>query len=133
VAFRDAAGRQRAFLLRIDAVHATPDSQGLMGYVLLFGDLTEQKSAEEARRHFQEDVITRHRVPPAPLGTRDDLLYRNLLTSVIGNAQLAALEVADSMDVTAMSDMLESITSSVNRTASLLEHLIIHAARGDDA
>jgi hypothetical protein len=70
-------------------------------------------------------------VPPTPLNSKDDLLYRNILTSVIGNAQLAALEVADSMDVTRMSDMLESISSSVNRTAGLLEHLIVHAVEGD--
>jgi PAS domain-containing protein len=132
VMLRDDAGQRRAFLLRIDAVHATPDRDGLMGYVLIFGDLTEQKSAEKARRHFQEEVITRHRVPPAPLDSKDDLLYRNILTSVIGNAQLAALEVADSMDVTHMSDMLDSIAASVNRTADLLEKLIVHAARGGD-
>ena len=132
VTVRRGAFAGRSFLLRIDAVHATPNSGSLMGYVLLFGDLTEQKSAEDARRHFQEGVIQHHRVLPTPLNSRDDLLYRNILTSVIGNAQLAALEVADSMDVTRMSEMLESITSSVNRTAGLLEHLIVHAAKGDD-
>jgi PAS domain-containing protein len=126
----DLAGR--SFLLRIDAVHASTNTNSLMGYVLLLGDLTEQKSAEQARRHFQEDVIQHHRMPPSPLNSKDDLLYRNILTSVIGNAQLAALEVADSMDVTHMSPMLESITASVNRTAGLLEHLIVHAAKGED-
>lgn len=123
----------RSFLLRIDAVHASTQTSSLMGYVLLLGDLTEQKSAEQARRHFQEDVIQHHRMPPSLLNSRDDLLYRNILTSVIGNAQLAALEVADSMDVTCMSPMLGSITDSVNRTAGLLEHLLVHAARDDDA
>jgi light-regulated signal transduction histidine kinase (bacteriophytochrome) len=126
----DLAGR--SFQLRIDAVHASTNTNSLMGYVLLLGDLTEQKSAEQARRHFQEDVIQHHRMPPSPLNSKDDLLYRNILTSVIGNAQLAALEVADSMDVTHMSPMLESITASVNRTAGLLEHLIVHAAKGKD-
>ncbi len=128
---REGALEGRSFILRIDAVHATPNGSSLMGFVLLFGDLTEQKSAEHARRHFQEDVIARHRVPLAPLNSKDDLLYRNILTSVIGNAQLAALEIADSMDITSMPDMLESITSSVNRTAGLLEHLIVHASNGD--
>ncbi|MEM9439268.1 MAG: GAF domain-containing protein [Pseudomonadota bacterium] len=122
---------ERTFLLRIEAVSSTPDSSSLMGFVLLFGDLTEQRLAERARRDFQEEVIAHHRMPPTPLNSKDDLLYRNILTSVIGNAQLAALEVADSMDVTRMPRMLESISQSVDRTAGLLEHLIVHAAKGN--
>jgi light-regulated signal transduction histidine kinase (bacteriophytochrome) len=131
VRLNDVGVESRTFLLRIEAVHAAPDSNSLMGYVLLFGDLTEQRLAERARRDFQEEVIAHHRMPPAPLNSKDDLLYRNILTSVIGNAQLAALEVADSMDVTRMPQMLESISQSVDRTAGLLEHLIVHAAKGN--
>ena len=132
VGVQDGPFKGCSFRLRIDAVHSSPDKSGHMGFVLLFGDLTEQKSAEHARRHFQEDVIAQHRIPPMPLNSRDDLVYRNILASVIGNAQLAALEVADSMDVARMSEILESISSSVGRTTDLLEHLIIHAAKRDD-
>ena len=126
---REGAPRGRSFLLRIDPVNATPAN--VMGFVLLFSDLTEQKAAETARRHFQEDVITRHRMPALPLDSNADLLYRNILASVIGNAQLAALEITESIDMRRMSALLESISLSVNRTAGLLERLIAHAAKSD--
>ncbi len=119
----------RSFLLRIDPVSSTPES--VMGFVLLFSDLTEQKAAETARQRFQEDVIARHRMPALPLDSNADLLYRNILASVIGNAQLAALEITESIDVMRISDLLESISLSVTRTAGLLEHLIAHAAKSD--
>jgi hypothetical protein len=100
-----------------------------MGFVLLFTDLSEQKAAERARQCTQEDIIARHRMPRMPLDSKADLLFRNILSSVVGNAQLAALEITDSMDMVRMPTMLESISLSVNRTAGLLEHLIAHAVK----
>ena len=66
------------------------------------------------------------------LDSATDLVYRRLLSSIVDNAQLAALEITDGVDMARMSDMLESVRSSVTRTAELLEHLIRHAnkARG---
>lgn len=119
----------RPFLLRIDPVSSTPDD--VMGFVLLFSDLGEQKAAEEARRQFQEEILARHRMPAMPLDSKTDLLYRNILASIVGNAQLAALEITDSMDVAEMSTLLESISFSLNRSTGLLEQLIGHSARGD--
>ena len=60
---------------------------------------------------------------------RRDLVYRNLLSSLVGNAQLAALEITDGVDVARMPEMLESVRASVDRTAELLEHLIWHDER----
>ncbi len=120
----------RPYLLRIDPVSSAPDD--VMGFVLLFSDLSEQKAAEEARRQFQDEILARHRMPAMPLDSETDLLYRNILASIVGNAQLAALEITDSMDAAQMSTMLESVSSSLNRTTGLLEQLIGHSARGDD-
>ena len=128
---RRLAQDERPFLLRIDPVSSTPED--LMGFVVLFSDLGEQKAAEAARLRFQDDVIVNHRMPPIPLDRKTDLLYRNILASIVGNAQLAALEITDSMDAMQMSTMLESISASVSRTTELLEHLIDHSARGDGA
>jgi len=102
VRLQDGPFRGCAYRLRIDAVRSSPDSGSQMGFVLLFGDLTERKSAEQARRQFQEEVIACHRIPPLPLNSKDDLVYRNVLASVTGNVQLAALEF--------LSDKPETIT-----------------------
>ena len=55
-------------------------------------------------------------------------MFRNLLASVVGNAQLAALEITDGVDLAQVPAMLESVQSSVERAAELLERLVWHAA-----
>jgi PAS domain-containing protein len=54
--------------------------------------------------------------------------FRDLIEATAQDAQLAALEITDGSDITRMAEMLESVRSSVTRTAELLEHLIWHAS-----
>jgi two-component system, chemotaxis family, sensor kinase Cph1 len=56
-------------------------------------------------------------------------VFQNLLSPIIENAQLAALEITDGVDTARMPAMLESVKASVTRTAELLEQLIWHASR----
>ena len=114
-------------LVRADPVLSAPGK--VLGFVLLFTDLTERRAAETARRRFQEGLLEPHRALHLRLDSKADLVYRNLLTSVVGNAQLAALEITDGVDVGRMPEMLESVQASVTRTAELLEQLIGHATR----
>ena len=120
-----ARGTKRSMQMRADPVFATPAR--VLGFVLLFTDLTERRAAETARRRFQEEVIDRHRAVSVRLDFNADLIYRQLLASIVGNAQLAALEITDGVDLSRMPDMLESIRASVARTSELLEDLICHA------
>ena len=59
-----------------------------------------------------------------------DLVYQTLLSSVVENAQLAALEITDGVDMARMPDLLESVRNSVARAAAALEDLIRHAHAG---
>jgi light-regulated signal transduction histidine kinase (bacteriophytochrome) len=118
----------RPLLVRGDPVLASP--QRTLGFVLLFTDLTERKAADAARRQFQEAIVDRHRVLGVPLDSQSDLAYRNLLSSVVDNAQLAALEITDGVDPGSMPHELESVRSSVSRTARLLRQLMWHATGG---
>ena len=111
--------------VRADAVMSAPDQ--VLGFVFLFTDLTERKAAENARRSFQEGLIGRHQMHGLQLNSKADLLYRNLLSSVVGNAQLAALEITDSMELAQIPAKLESVQASVARSRELLEHLMWHA------
>ena len=61
------------------------------------------------------------------LDSQSDLLFRNLLSSVVGNAQLAALEITDGADLAQLPELLESVRASMLRTTELLEQLISHA------
>ena len=73
--------------------------------------------------------MERHEMLARPLDSTSDLAYRSLLSSIVGNAQLAALEITDGVDLARMPEMLESVRASVTRNAELLEHLLWHATR----
>ena len=109
---------------------AAPDRT--LGFVLMFSDLTERKAAEAARRRFQEVVLEQRRPMAGMLDSKADLVFRNLLSTVVENAQLAALEIADGVDPSRIPDMLETVRASVTRTAEMLRYFIWHAAGGDD-
>jgi len=119
--------KPKPLLVRADPVFAPPDK--VLGYVILFIDLTERKAAEAARRGFQEDLIERRRVTNVRLDSEADVAFQNLLSPIIENAQLAALEITDGIDATRMPEMLQSVRTSVSRAAEVLEQLIWHSSR----
>ena len=121
-------------MVRADPVYSTPER--VLGFVFLFTDVTERKSAETARHRFQEGLIERPRIPGSPLDSANRAVYQQLLGSIHENAQLAALEITYGADLTNMKVMLECVRTSVARSSDLLQHLIWHAShtgteRGD--
>jgi two-component system, chemotaxis family, sensor kinase Cph1 len=124
-----ADGIARPFLVRADPVLSSP--QQVLGFVLLLTDLRERKLAENARRRFQVGVVERHWIAAKPLDSQADLQYRDLLASIVGNAQLAALEITDGPDLNRVPELLASIESSVTRTTELLGHLLEYSVRRD--
>ncbi|MFX7071674.1 hypothetical protein ABTI09_20500, partial [Acinetobacter baumannii] len=70
-----------------------PSRDRTLGFVLIFSDITDRKAAEAARSRFQEGIIQSSRINSVRLDTKSDLVYQNLLSSVVENAQLAAFEI----------------------------------------
>ena len=60
---------------------------------------------------------------------KTDLGYQNLLSSVVENAQLAALEISYGIETGRISEMPESVRASALRIAEALEQLMWHASR----
>lgn len=120
------SGPPQPLMIRADPVLISP--QEALGFVLLFTDLSERKALEDARRRFQAAVVEHHRVKLRPLKSKADLMRRDLLASIVGNAQLAALEITDAPDLTRAPEMLRSVQSSVDRATELLEHLLWYSA-----
>ena len=92
-------------LVRADPVFARLDR--MLGFVLLFTDLTERKAAEAARRGFQEEV---DRPPPAVsvrLDSNADLMFRQSLG--FDHRQRTARRAGDRrrVDLAHMPQMLE--------------------------
>jgi PAS domain S-box-containing protein len=119
--------REKPLLLRADPVQ--PSRDRVLGFVLIFSDITDRKAAEAARSRFQEGIIQSHRPHSVRLDSKTDLVYQNLLTAVVENAQLAALEITYGAETGRMAEMLESVRNSTLRTAEVLEQLIWHASR----
>lgn len=124
-----ASGERRPLMVRGDPVLASPSRA--LGYVILFTDIAERKNAEAARRRFQEGLAQRHRALRLRLDSDSAVIYRTLLAAVVSNAQLAAMEIADSADLAHTPELLETVRASVARTAELLEMLVWHASRAD--
>lgn len=120
----------RPMAMRADPVLASP--QRVLGFVLLFTDLGDQRAAEAARREFQEGIVERHWVTAVRMDSKSDLIYRDLLSSVVDNAQLAALEISDGVDPAEMPAMLQSVQGATTRSAELLAHLVWHAGRSSE-
>jgi GAF domain-containing protein len=121
----DGAGQAMPYLVRGDAVFSAPGR--VLGFVVLFTDLKEQKAADAARRKFQAGMIGRHRLTGVRMDDSAELAYRNLLAPAIENAKLAALEITDRIDLASMPAMLESVQASFSRTTQLLEYLVLHS------
>ena len=131
---RAAKGRTTAVLVRADPVFVAPER--VLGFVLLFTDLTDRKAAEAARRRFHDGILRSNRKVSAPAGSPRDLAVQTLMSSVIENAQLAALEITDATDISEAPALLESVRRSVSRTAVVLDqlaHAVADPTREGDA
>ena len=124
---RSEGNREKPLMVRADPVR--PSRDRVLGFVLLFSDITDRKAAEAARGRFQEGIIQSHRINSVRLDSNTDLVYQNLLSSVVENAQLAALEITYGVETSRIAEMLESVRNSTLRTAEVLEHLIWHSSR----
>lgn len=126
----NASGEKKPLLVRADPVYSSPDR--ILGFVLLFADLTERKSMMAARNRFQQAMVESQRSMTNRLDDQSEAVYQTLLSSLVGNAHLAALEITDGLDLARMPEMLDSVQSSVSRSSELLEHLIWHSSNNDE-
>lgn len=125
----DATGAQpRALMVRADPVIGPNDR--VLGFVMIFSDLSDRKAAESARARFQEDISGGRR-PSLRLDKSASMTYQELAASAVENAQLAALEVTHGAEISRMPEMLDSIRNSTSRTLDILEHLVWHTSRSD--
>ncbi len=122
----DRIGGARPIAVRADPVLASLDR--ILGYVILFTDLAERRSAEAARRNFRDNLLLSQRRLMRRIDSSATLAVENVMSSIIDNAQLAALEIADGLDTASIPDTLESVRASVARAAEVLEQISIGGA-----
>ena len=123
------SSQPRSLMVRADPVIGPQDR--VLGFVLIFSDLSDRKAAETARTRFQEDIGGARR-PSLRLDSNASILYQELAASAVENAQLAALEVTHGAEISRMPEMLDSIRSSTSRTLDILEHLVWHTSHSEN-
>lgn len=128
VRLRTLDGLERNLLLRLDPVVSA--TTGMMGYVMICNDLSEHKAAELAQRRFEESLDAQCKLLARSVGHQADGLFHDLLSSILGNAQLAALENRSLLEVNQVPRILDNLYASLERTTELLEHLIWYEESG---
>lgn len=142
---RDLVGSQRAWRgeltlqgaknggaihLRADPVTGSPGT--ILGLVVTFSDLTERTAADAARERFQYGIVERNEISLRRAELASSPQHQQIFASIIENAQLAAMEITDSSSIPHLPELLESVRTSVSRSAELLGLLIGHANRPPD-
>jgi light-regulated signal transduction histidine kinase (bacteriophytochrome) len=119
----------RPLAIRAEPVYASLERK--LGYLLHFDEIGDRKAAEAARQTFHESMVDRRLLRASRLDLAGDRDFQAVLTAIIENAQLAALEITYGVDADNMPRMLESVRASVGRSADLLEHLLWHTSGVD--
>ncbi len=129
VALQTGSGETKPLIVRADPVYSGPGT--LLGYLLFFTDISEQKAAEAARKQSLKSILEAQDVISGRLGPEAQLDYISLFSLIVGNARRASLEISDGINVESMPDMIQSVKLSVARTAELLENLMAHGQQID--
>jgi len=118
---RQRSGEPLALLVRGDPVFVA--KRRVIGYVLMFSDLSEHNAVRKARRDFQRN-IERQVSSNSRAFSRLTLNQRELTSTIVGNARHAALDITDGQDVHRIPELLDSVRRSMERSLELVDHLV---------
>ncbi len=120
---------KRHLALRADPVFV--EMGRLLGYVLLFVDVTNRKKIERGKQQFQKSILGIASENQAVPDDKQGVAYLNLLSSALNNAKLAAMEISDDLDFDSVPRLLDSIQDSVSTTGDMLRQLLSRNADRD--
>ena len=121
------ASRTLPVAVRAEVVPARDGS--VLGFFLIFVDLTDNQRAAEARRHLEQSLSRAIDDAPARDDTRAvDINERaDLLGAILANASLAAMDIADGEGAPAAAPLLEELEASTRRAAELYARMRLFA------
>lgn len=96
--------------LRAEVVPARDGS--VLGFILMFEDLSEAKRAARAREHLEQSLA--QAVPAAPARETDALM-----SAILASASLAAMDIADGQAAPSVVPVLQELEASTRRAALL--------------
>jgi PAS domain S-box-containing protein len=118
----------RRIELLANAVPLHDEKGELTGCVATFQDITEQKRAEERQRELDRSLLERQKLKSLGVlagGIAHD--FNNLLTGVLGNANLARLDLPEDSPA---QPCLSEIEEAARRAADLCRQMLAYAGHG---
>ena len=119
LALRLPSGQTLPVAVRAEVVPARDGS--VLGFFMIFVDLTDSQRASEARRHLErslsqavDEVPAREEARAAGVGPSGDVMG-----AILANASLAAMDIADGDSATGVAPLLEELEASTRRAALL--------------
>ncbi len=113
------AGKTLPVAVRAEVVPARDGS--VLGFFLIFTDLTDSQRAAEARRHLEQSLseavagaAVRDGARAASTAERGDLMG-----AILANASLAAMDIADGSSTSSVAPLLEELETSTKRATAL--------------
>lgn len=119
--WRMSAGGGVALGVRADVVPG-PD-ETVLGFILMFTDLTDAKRTEAARRHLEQS-LTMASQADAQLTTRETRgLPDEVMGAILANASVAAMELTDTTASIPVATLIEELEASATRAAAVYARL----------
>jgi two-component system, chemotaxis family, sensor kinase Cph1 len=112
------AGTTLPVAVRIEVVPARDGT--VLGFFLIFTDLTDHQRAEQARRHLEQSLSEANGDAPARESSRSGAGERGgLMGAILANASLAAMDIADAGIAPGVAPLLEELEASTRRATAL--------------
>lgn len=108
--------------VRAEVVPARDGS--VLGFFLIFADLSASRRSAEARRHLEQSISqvtsrdTAREARVAGLAAQDDLMG-----AILANTSLAAMDIADGSNALSVVPLLEELEASTHRAAELYRRI----------
>jgi two-component system, chemotaxis family, sensor kinase Cph1 len=113
------AGKTLPVAVRAEVVPARDGS--VLGFFLIFTDLTDTQRAAEARRHLEQSLSEAVAEAPAhdEARTASPTERGDLMGAILANASLAAMDIADGNSTPSVAPLLEELEASTKRATAL--------------
>jgi len=118
-----ANGKAVPVAVRAEVVPARDGS--VLGFFIIFVDLTDSQRAAEARRHLEQS-LTRpvdDTTAREDLRTAGDIDRGDVIGAILANASLAAMDIADGGSAPSIAPLLEEVEVSTRRASELYERI----------
>jgi PAS domain S-box-containing protein len=87
----------------------------LLGFIIILGDLSNNRRADAARRHLEQSL--KHAVPRTLNG--GGKAGDEVMGAILTNASMAAMDIADNLSSSSVAPLLEELEATTRRAADL--------------